>query len=169
MGYKESSHIAGDTITVPAHSAELLHQVCTGITAPAVFVGYPSTLLLEQLNWNPVIIVKLLQFMWVSDESIGIQFSNELQYCTFEKIGHQDYFHDNHQVDIPVRVYTIVWKAIHTKLNKSDGKRQNTLGCLDQYTCNMLDCETVGIVKQSRYISVRRGWRPWNSQDCEAV
>ena len=25
-----------------------------------------------------------------------------------------------------------------SKINKSDGKRQNTLGCLDQYVCNVL-------------------------------
>ena len=31
------------------------------------------------------------------------------------------------------------------------------------------DCETLGTVKWSRHISLRRGWKPWNSQACEAV
>ena len=31
------------------------------------------------------------------------------------------------------------------------------------------DRETVGTVKPSRYISMHKGWRPWNSQACEAV
>ena len=31
------------------------------------------------------------------------------------------------------------------------------------------DCETVGTMKQSRYICMHRVWRPWNSQACEAV
>ena len=34
-------------------------------------------------------------------------------------------------------------------VNKNDVKRQNTLGCLDQYTCKVL--------------------RLWNSRDCETV
>ena len=39
-----------------------------------------------------------------------------------------------------------IWK-LH--INKSDGKRRNTLGCLDQHTCNVL--------------------RLWNSRDRETV
>ena len=31
------------------------------------------------------------------------------------------------------------------------------------------DCETVGIMKQSRCLSMRKGWRPWSSQACEAI
>ena len=31
------------------------------------------------------------------------------------------------------------------------------------------DCETVGTVKQSMYIIMRKGWKPWNSQACEVV
>ena len=52
---------------------------------------------------------------------------------------------------------------------KSDGKHRNTLGCLDQYTCsgsrlwNRQDRETV------YDIGICRGWRPRNSQACEAV
>ena len=37
--------------------------------------------------------------------------------------------------------------VITTTIHKSDGKRRNTLGCLDQYACNVL--------------------RLWNSRDCE--
>ena len=35
--------------------------------------------------------------------------------------------------------------------------------------CMCWDYETVGTVKHSRYISMCRGWRPWNSQAFEAV
>ena len=31
------------------------------------------------------------------------------------------------------------------------------------------DCETVRTVRQSRYISMYRRWRPWNKHPCEAV
>ena len=54
--------------------------------------------------------------------------------------------------------------------NKSDVKRQNTLGCLDQYTCrglrlwNSLDCEAIQV-----HMSMRRGWRLWNCRGNEAV
>ena len=43
---------------------------------------------------------------------------------------------------------TITINTLGSK-NKSDGKRRNTLGCLDQYACNVL--------------------RLWNSGDCETV
>ena len=48
-------------------------------------------------------------------------------------------------------------------------KCRNTLGCLHQCTCKCWDCETVRTMKQSRYINTCRGWRPWNTQACEAV
>ena len=49
----------------------------------------------------------------------------------------------------PVRKYPSSPEGIKITVNKSDGKRRNTLGCLDQYTCNML--------------------RLWNSRDRETV
>ena len=45
--------------------------------------------------------------------------------------------------EILIRIQTFSFK------NKSDGKRRNTLGCLDQYMCNVL--------------------RLWNSWDLETV
>ena len=44
--------------------------------------------------------------------------------------------------------------------SKGDVKCCNTLGCLDEHTV-VWDCETIGTVKWSRYISSCRGWRPW--------
>ena len=49
----------------------------------------------------------------------------------------------------PVRKYPSSPEGIKITVNKSDGKRRNTLGCLNQYTCNML--------------------RLWNSRDRETV
>ena len=45
-------------------------------------------------------------------------------------------------------VSTVIVTDLHM-FNKSNGKRRNTLGCLDQYMCNML--------------------RLWNSRDHETV
>ena len=50
--------------------------------------------------------------------------------------------------------------------DKSNVKRRNTLGCLDQ---NMYSVETVKQSGPRNSLSTCKGWRPWNSQACEVV
>ena len=53
--------------------------------------------------------------------------------------------------------------------NKNNAKYRNTLGCLDQYVhAEGWDCETLRIMKQSRYIRMCRGWRLWSSPGTQA-
>ena len=55
-----------------------------------------------------------------------------------------------------------------TIFNKSDGKRRNTLGCLDQYACNVFrlwnnrDRETIWVYKYAQRMETMK-------QACEAV
>ena len=61
-----------------------------------------------------------------------------------------------------------IFKENMENLNKSDGKRRNTLGYLDQYACNVLtlwnsrDRETVYVYKYAQRMETMK-------QTCEAV
>ena len=66
---------------------------------------------------------------------------------------------NSHNINYIVRISTSCTIAY---FNKSDVKHRNTLGCLKQYIlAECWDCETVRTMKQSRKISMCRGWRPW--------
>ena len=53
--------------------------------------------------------------------------------------------------------------------NKSDVRRRNTLGYLEQYMCKGLRLWNSRAVRRPWYITTRRGWKFWNSRDREAI